>query len=87
MLEQVTSVVRVHKAPQNYLGILGQVFFVDFYNVITHKEETIGTIYPDGSFTPPHLKQLIKEKEVKFDAVTTPLNVAILSSATTPITV
>ncbi|MEK7110024.1 MAG: hypothetical protein AAB876_02280 [Patescibacteria group bacterium] len=85
MLEQVSSEIRVHKAPENFLGQLGQTYLVLFFNKDTQAENQLGFILEDGQFSPRKLKKVIKEKEREFDAVTTPLNVELLHLAKKPI--
>lgn len=84
MLEQVTSEIRVHKAPENFLGQLGQAYLVLFFNKDTQAENELGYILSDGQFGPKKLKKIIKEKE-ELGAVITPVNVSLLHLAKKPI--
>jgi len=66
MSEYASNEVRIHAAKGNPMGLLGQVmFFVDYYSMSVGREVRVGEIYVDGRFTPPNLKDLIKEKEKK----------------------
>lgn len=85
MQEQVTSEIRVHKAQDNHLRLLGHIYLVLFFDHKTQKETELGRILADGRFSPPNLKALIKDKEKLDDAVTTPVNVGLLSLATIPV--
>ncbi|MEK7633347.1 MAG: hypothetical protein AAB437_00695 [Patescibacteria group bacterium] len=83
MLEQVSE-IRVDKAPQGFLGVLGQVYFVHFYDVLNGQQSTLGTIYPDGTYAPQNLKRKIKEKKLVNKAFITPENLTLLSKAKRP---
>lgn len=84
MSEQESSEIRVRKAPQGFLGVLGQVYFVHFYDVLNGQQSTLGTIYPDGTYAPPNLKQKIEEKKLVNQAFITPENLTLLSKAKSP---
>ena len=86
MSEYASNEVRIHAAKGNPMGLLGQVmFFVDYYSMSVGREVRVGEIYVDGRFTPPNLKDLIKENEKKENAIITPVGLQRIAMAKTPV--
>ena len=84
MSEYASNEVRIHAAKGNPMGLLGQVmFFVDYYSMSVGREVRVGEIYVDGRFTPPNLKDLIKEKEKKENTIITPVGLQRIAMAKT----
>ncbi len=63
MTEIVRNEIRVAKAPADFLGLVGQVYFVRLWDPMNGELKTIGTIYPDGKFAPPTLIDFIRGNE------------------------
>lgn len=85
MEEYVSSQIRYHEAPKNFLGQLGQSFRIFFFDKSTQTEIELGYILSDGRFSPPYLKNLIKDKVENHKAVTLPVCLEVLAIAKIPI--
>jgi hypothetical protein len=86
MTEYASSEVRVHKAlPGSVIGVVGQAYFVDFFDVLTQKETRLGIFCEDGRFTPLDLKDVIKHKLELPRTVVTPVNESLLKKIKIPV--
>jgi hypothetical protein len=86
MTEYASSEVRVHKAlPGSVIGVVGQAYFVDFFDVLTQKETRLGIFCEDGRFSPPNLNATVKEKLSLPKTVVTPVNESLLKTAKIPV--
>lgn len=85
MIEYASSEIRVHATSKNLLGQLGQSWQVLFFDESTQSESDLGYILPDGTFSPPWLKELVKDKVENCNAVTTPVCLERLTYGKYPI--